>query len=149
MNTRINNKDSIIRAYEEAIQSLTDNNTLKADAAELQNVCDVVMEIMRQMVHDNARIAQDQDEYQHKYSAFVERYDKSKAKLDEVTQTIAQRNTKRIELGRFVKELNARDTLLKEIDVGPLNAVIDKLVVHSATEVTIVFKDGSEQSWNI
>ncbi len=64
-------------------------------------------------------------------------------------QTIEQRNTKRIELDRFVKELNARDTLLSQFDKGLWNAVIDKLVVHSATEVTIIFKDGSELSCKI
>ena len=147
MNIRLTDKDAIIAAYSEVIQVLTSNDALKAEAASLQNECDVVMEMMRQMVHENASGIQDQNEYQLRYNAIVERYDKAKAKLDEVLQTVENRNAKRVELERFVRILNERDTLLTEFDVGLWNSVIEKLIVHSATEVTVVYKAGSKVKW--
>ena len=48
----------------------------------------------------NARIAQDQGEYQKRYNGLVERYEKAKARFDEVTEAIAQRSAKSERLRR-------------------------------------------------
>ena len=149
MNARMKNKDAIIAAYKSIIQTLTDNEEYKAESASLQGECDVALEMMRKMVRENARAAQDQSEYQRGYGAIVERYDKAKAKLDEVTQTIGHRNAKRAELERFVRILQKRDGLLTAFDEGLWNAVIEKMVVRSASEVVFVFRDGSEIEWKI
>lgn len=149
MNARMKNKDAIIAAYKSIIQTLTDNEGYKAESASLQGECDVALEMMRKMVRENARAAQDQSEYQRGYGAIVERYDKAKARLDEVTQAIGRRNAKRAELERFVRILQKRDGLLTEFDEGLWNAVIEKMVVRSASEVVFVFRDGSEIEWKI
>ena len=46
------------------------------------------------MEPENARIAQDQGEYQKRYNGLVDRYEKAKARFDEVTEAIAQRSAK-------------------------------------------------------
>jgi hypothetical protein len=122
---------------------------LKAEVGDLQNECDVVLEMMRQMVHENIHAVHDQGEYQRGYSVIVERYDKVKTKLDEVKKNIEYRNVKRVELERFLRILSERDTLVTEFDEGLWNAVINKVVVHSVKEVTFVFRDGSVVEWRI
>lgn len=147
MNMRMKDKEGIIAAYIDVIRALTDNEVLKAEAANLHDECEVVLEMMRQLVHENAHNAQNQNEYQRRYGAMVERYEKAKARVDDVTQTIECRNVKRAELEQFVEILKSRDSLLTEFDNELWNAVIERLVVRSATEVIFTFRDGSELSW--
>lgn len=57
MNARFADREDIICAYEEIIRALTDNGALNSEVAGLQGECDVVLELMRQMVRENARAA--------------------------------------------------------------------------------------------
>ena len=54
----------------------------------------VLVEITQNCIAENARVAQDQGEYQKRYNGLVERYEKAKARFDEVTETIAERSAK-------------------------------------------------------
>jgi site-specific DNA recombinase len=94
MNKRLSDKTSIIAAYKEVIATLIDNTDLESKSETLQGECDVVLELMRKMVQEYARAAQDRTNYQRRYSTLVERFNTAKARLDEVTQTIQQRNAK-------------------------------------------------------
>lgn len=52
----------------------------------------MLVEMMTQnYIAENARITQDQGEYQKRYNGLVERYEKVKAQFVEVTETIAER----------------------------------------------------------
>ena len=58
----------------------------------------------------NARIAQDQEEYQKRYNGLVERYEKAKARFDEVTDTIAQRSAEGERLRREASPFRGRSS---------------------------------------
>lgn len=54
----------------------------------------VLVERTQNCIAENARIAQDQGEYQKRYNGLVERYEKAKARFDEVMEAIAERSAK-------------------------------------------------------
>ena len=56
-------------------------------------------------VRENARIAQDQEEYQRQYNGLVERYDAAKARFDEVTETISAKEAQAERLAMFERTL--------------------------------------------
>ena len=56
----------------------------------------------------NAGIAQVQGEYQKRYNGLVERYEKAKARFDEVTEAIAQRSAKGERLRREASPFRGR-----------------------------------------
>lgn len=149
MNTRLSDKAAIIAAYKEVVTTLTDNTALEKESQALLEESDIVIELMRKMVQENTHLEQDQTDYQRRYSTLVERFDKAKARLDEMAETIRKRNTKRIELEKFIRMLKKQDGLLTEFDEELWYAVVDRLVVKSDTEVVYVFKDGSETVWKI
>ena len=60
----------------------------------------VLVEMTQNCIAENARIAQDQGEYQKRYNGLVERYERAKARFDEVTEAIAERLAKGERLGR-------------------------------------------------
>ncbi|MDD3336940.1 MAG: zinc ribbon domain-containing protein [Eubacteriales bacterium] len=63
MNERFTRKDEIGAAYKETIDDLTSNRQLETEQKRLQTEIDIVLDMMRRMVLDNARVAQNQSEY--------------------------------------------------------------------------------------
>ena len=49
----------------------------------------VLVEMTKSIVAENARIAQDQDEYQNRYDGLVQRYETAKTRYDEVAAAIS------------------------------------------------------------
>lgn len=50
-------------------------------------------------------------------------------------------------MGRFIRVLNKRDTLLTDFDDELWLATVHQLKVNSETEFTFVLKDGTELTW--
>ncbi len=149
MNSQLTDREDIISAYKGVIQVLANNDALMTEITGLQNECDIVLKLMRQMVRENARVAENQDEYRRRYGVLMKRYDAAKARLDEVTREIERRNTKRVALEGFVEALKKRKSLLTEFDEALWNAVVEKMVVRSADEVIFMLRDGSQIEWEI
>lgn len=65
------------------------NSELEAKRDALQEEIAVTVELTQNAVAENARVAQDQDDYNKRYNALVERYDRLKAQYDEVSTAIS------------------------------------------------------------
>ena len=68
----------------------------------------VLVEMTQNCIAENAKIAQDQGEYQKRYNGLVERYESEKARFDEVTETIAERSAKGERLRREASPFRGR-----------------------------------------
>ncbi|MBO6210063.1 MAG: recombinase, partial [Schwartzia sp.] len=82
-------------------QTLCDTVELEREKATLGQELAVLVGMTQNCIAENARIAQDQGEYQKRYNGLVERYEKAKARFDKVTETIVQRSTKGERLAGF------------------------------------------------
>ena len=99
---------------------LCDNSELEAKRDVLQEEIAVTVELTQNAVAENARVAQDQDDYNKRYNALVERYDRLKAQYDEVSTAISDNEARYEQMGRFITVLKGQE------------------------DVTVVFKDGTE-----
>lgn len=147
-NSILNNKDEILQGYEAIIKDLTDTSKLDKESVKLKREYEVVAELLRKCVEENAYNALDQAEYQERYTALVERYEGVKDGLDEINNRRLERNAKRESIAGFMRTLVEKDALLAEFDEELWNATIEKVTVHSEHEVTFTFKDGIELDWN-
>ena len=101
----------------------------------------VLVEMTQNCIAENARIAQDQGEYQKRYNGLVERYEKAKARFDEVTATIAQRSAKGERLVGFIRTLETQTEPVAEFDERLWGAMVDYVTVGADGGVTVVFRD--------
>ena len=134
-------------AYDDIIPALTDNVVLENEAQSNQNECDVVLELMRQAVAENAQTALDQTDYQCRYDALVARFENAKQCLAEIDAQVTGRRVKLENIQVFMQTLRSQECLLAEFDEGLWNATVDSLIVHSATKFTFKFKDETELPW--
>ena len=89
-------------------QTICDTTALADEKAKLQQELAVLVEMTEKAVMQNARIAQDQGEYQRNYDSLVARYDAAKARFDEVTEAISAKEAQAERLSMFERTLEAQ-----------------------------------------
>lgn len=142
-NARLDNKAEIFEAYDEVLRLLTDNTALNAEAAELQNEREVVMELIEKAIKENASTAMDQGEYHRRYEGLTKRYAATNARLDEIEALRLERNAKRANITRFLKTLVQQgDDLVTEFDEELWYITVDFITVHDDGRLEITFRDG-------
>ena len=107
-NRLVTERDEIIANARLVRQTLCDTTTLAEERAKLQQELAVLVEMTEKAVRKNARIAQNQEEYQKHYEGLVARYDAAKARFDEVTEAISAKEAQSERLAVFIKRLKTQ-----------------------------------------
>jgi len=148
-NSIVGNKKAILSDYNAAIKAITDNTVLDAESAQIENESEVMLELIRKCVDENAHAALDQTDYQRRYYELATRYEATKKRLTEIDDQRLDRRAKREKLVEFIAMLTKRDVLLAEFDKGLWNAMVETVTVHGDHDLTFKFKDGTELPWKI
>ena len=82
-------------------------------------------------------------EYQKRYNGLVERYEKAKARFDEVTEAIAERSAKSERLAGFIRTLETQREPVAEFDDRLWDAMVDYVTVGVDKWLTVMFRDGT------
>ena len=106
------------------------NSELEAKRDALQEEIAVTVELTQNAVAENARV--------------VERYDRLKAQYDEVSTAISDNEARYEQMGRFITALKDQEGVITEFDDALWCSLVEKIVVKSKEDVTVVFKDGTE-----
>ena len=104
----------------------------------------MVAELIQQCVSENAHVALDQTEYQARYDGLAERFDRTKARLDEMGSAITEKQAKKEQIEMFLAELERQDGVATEFDENLWYSPIDFVTVFNKEDVRFTFKDGTE-----
>jgi seryl-tRNA synthetase len=145
-NSLISNKDDILRIHAEILEALTDTAGLDREHERLQSEHDTVFELMQKCVEENAHTALDQEEYQRRYNALLERYEAVTSGLVRIDDQRQERAAKHENVMRFLETLKQSD-LLTEFDEALWNITVDTVTVHSEHDIAFMFRDGTALNW--
>ncbi|NFE96383.1 recombinase family protein [Clostridium botulinum] len=148
-NSLLENKDEILKGYEEIIQALTDTTKLDKESSKLQSEMDIITEMLRKCVEENAHSALNQAEYEERYKTLLERYESIKKGLEAIDEKRLERSAKQENITAFIKELEQREDLILEFDEELWLGTVDKVIVNTEEKITFVFKDEMELEDNI
>lgn len=124
-----------MRAYEEIIEALTGTEKIDAEIANLQDECEDITRLIRSLIDENARIAQDQETYRHKYGGMVDRYETVKREIDRLDAE---------KLRCFLDRLRRFRRLINDFDESLLCATVETVTVYTGGDSAVTFRDGSE-----
>ena len=136
-------KTQLTNDYDDIISILTDTTATDQESDVLREECRVVAELIQQCVSENARVAQNQAEYQKRYNALYDRYEAVKTRLDMIAHDRHNKAAKREVILQFLAEITQQDGLLTEFDERLWYTTIESITIHSEKEVAVTFKDGS------
>ena len=144
MNQLITEKEEILENLQLIRTTLCDKEDLIKQKESLGEEIAVTVEMTQNIVAENARVAQNQDEYNKRYNSLVERYEKLKKEYDSACTAISEKDAKYEQMGRFITVLKAQTELITEFDEALWSSLVEKIVVKSKDDVMVVFKDGTE-----
>ena len=99
-------------------------------------------EQIEKCIAENARVAQNQDDYRKRYDALAKRFDRTKARLEDVEQAIAEKQAHREMVEQFLSELAGQDAVTEYTD-ELWYSMIDFVTVYSKDDVRFTFKNGT------
>ena len=143
LNAIIESKDNILEDCRLMQATLTDCTGIDTEIESLLEEIDVVTELTKRCIAENSQMAQNQEEYAARYNGFVERYEKAKARLEQLRTTKAAREAQAEAIGAFMFEMQELDTLT-EFDEKLWLTIIDTITVHADGRMTFKFQGGTE-----
>lgn len=138
------NRLEVIKDCELMRRSLTDFDALEAEIARQLEETEVVAEMVKAAVKENASTAQSQEEYLRKYNSLNKRYEDAVAKLEKLKaeQALRQQQDKSISL--FIRTLKKNPLILDTWDDTIWTVMVEKGVVHQDKSITFVFYNGTD-----
>ena len=137
------NRSQLIEDYTAIINLLTNTSDFEAESATLAEECDVVGRMIMDAISENARVAQDQTEFNKRQDALYKRYNNAKEKLESIHAEQQNRTTKRNCISRFIADLEQRSDMLDAFDEQLWYATVETVTIHSEKDAVVKFKDGN------
>lgn len=143
-NQMMEKRTQIISDCETMRRALTDFKALDADIEQQLEETQVVAELIKAVVKENAATAQSQEAYIKKYEALIKRYEAAAAELERLQNIRTLRSQKDKAMALYIRNLKKQPIVLREWSDTIWTVMVEKAVVHRNGEVTFVFKNGTE-----
>lgn len=143
-NKLVSEKAEIVANAETIRETLCRTDALEEEKCSLENDMAMLAGMVQNIIDENARIAQNQGEYQERYNGLVERYDTAKARYDEVVRAITKKEAQNERLAGFIKILKAQAGIIAEFDERLWSSMVDYITVGRNKEMAVTFRDGTE-----
>ena len=143
VNQLIGTKEEILNNIVVLKQRLTDIGSLEKERDALELDLNMLADKVQQLIAENARVVQNQDDYDRNYNELVSRYEAAKTQYDKTCEAIQYRKARSRQMDSFIKELRNQD-LIKEFDARLWGSLVDFITVYSKDDIRVTFKDGTE-----
>ena len=143
-NQLMNDRDGLIEDCRLAQNVLCDTTAIDTELAELFREIEVVTELSRKAIYENARTVVDQTEWTERNNAYLERHRKASEHVDELEAAKRERLGKGKIIEGFIKDIENRPLAIDGFDEKLWLAVIDQVTLDRDSIMTFRFKNGSE-----
>lgn len=143
VNQLISQKESIIAALEVSLETAFDTTALEVELTEVQGEIMVVSDRIQSCIYENAHVALDQEEYQKRYGALSDRFDKAKARFEEIEDAIGSKQSRRAAIETFLNNLRNAN-IVDNFEVSLWCGLLDFVTVYSRDNVVFTFRNGTE-----
>ena len=143
-NLMMQDRVQIIKEIEAWRQKLMDFGTLDADIERQFEETQVVAELVKAAVKENASTAQSQEAYLKKYKALTERYEKAAAELERLQSLRTARSQQDKKMALYIRTLKKQPEVMHDWNDTIWTVMIEKAIVHKDGQITFVFQNGTE-----
>lgn len=151
-------KDGFVRAFNELLEERDDlianaklimkmvcqTDGLVKEKQQIESEMDVVTNMIQDLITENSKIAQDQEEYNRRYDELVNRFEDLKEKREAIIENISDANLKKLRVNQMIKALKTHELAVEEFDDSLWSSMVDYVVVGLNKELTFCFRDGTK-----
>ena len=144
VNKLIGDRAALLVDLREVQETYSGTDELSQRLHELDDRLNAEAEAVQQLIAQNARVAQNQDDYNAAYDAAVSRYEATKAEREKVAADIRQRGIRRREFERFITELEKLPEAVSEFDETLWGSLVDYVTVGKDKTMVFTLIGGTE-----
>ena len=142
-NTLWDTRAEIIKNLRFAQVLLTDSTAIDTELEKLTAELEIIVELTRKCIEENSTLAQDQNEYTARYNGYVERYECTQARIQELQKQKAERKENYDAFESFISAFASQEKSLTEFDEGIWCLLLETVTVHTIGALEFRFKNGS------
>ncbi|AQU05418.1 recombinase family protein [Dehalococcoides mccartyi] len=143
-NTLMENRDGLIEDCRLAQSTLCDTTAIDTELAELLREIEVVAELSRKAIFENARTAQSQNDFNERNNGYLERHRKAMEQIDMLEAAKQERLAKSKTLEIFIRDIESRPLVITEFNEALWLAVIDRVAIATDGAMTFTFRNVAE-----
>lgn len=125
-------------------KTLTDTDFIDEDIADSEREMDLLTEMIRQTVMQNASASVTEDEYRRRYNDLTDRFRAEEEKHKRLTEKRKRMVAESIAIGGMLSELTELEAPPIEFDEKLWHATVDRVTVYNDDRLVYSLKDGSE-----
>ena len=141
VNQLVQMKKEIIQNHQEMMEAIFDTSTLKTEQERLETKLNEIAIIVNQCINENAKLVQNQDEYESKYTQLVNRFNTTQNELDKVKEEILEKESRKEGILDFINQLQEQE-LLTEFDEQVWRSMVKDMTVYEGGRIEFQFLDG-------
>ena len=134
----------IIKQCEAWRARLMDFGTLDADIERQLEETQVVAELVKAAVKENASTAQSQAAYLKKYEALTKRYETAAAELERLQSLRISRSQQDKKMALYIRTLKRQPEVMRDWNDTIWTVMVGKAIVHRDGSITFRFYSGEE-----
>lgn len=142
-NRLMENRDGIVGDCELMRRTLSDCTALDTEIDRLTEEIEVVAEMVKACVKENASAAQSQEDYTKKYNALVKRYEKATMRVDELSAERTRKQDRNRELRLFIESIKEQPLVLEVWNERLWVGLLEKATVFHDGRIVFEFKNGT------
>ena len=146
VNEVIEGREIVLDRCRSLYEELQNTEAYERDIEENQRECEVVAELSRKLVEENASTEMDQTVFNRKYSSYVSKFEALTKKIEQLKELRSERLRQAEAVSAFMFEIHERDRLVEEFSEKLWIATIEKVTVCHDGKLIFQFKNGMEVS---
>ena len=144
MNKLLGIRREVIANLREVQGDIGDTEGLKSEITRLENERDVAAELVQQLIDQNARVAQNQEDYQRRSDEMFARYEDAEKALVATQGSLNQKEKKMEQIESFITEIEALPDCITEFRTDYWGHLVEKVTVHREGAMTFTLSCGVE-----
>ena len=117
---------------------------LERTLRELDELLNHDADAVQDLIAQNARVAQNQDEYNARYDALVSQYEATKERRNQVAAEIRQKGIRRREFQRFITALEKLPDEVTEFEESMWSELVENVTVYAKDDLRFMLPCGTE-----
>lgn len=142
-NSILEYREELIANCRIAQKTLCDRTEIDTEIDELNREIEVIAELSRKSIHENAQTAIDQAEWNDRNNGYLERHRKALERATELEELKRERQSKSLVLDGFIQHLISQNSSLDKFDDRLWIATVSKVTVQQEGILLFRFKDGT------
>ncbi len=144
VNSLITGRESLLADLREIQETYSGTAGMEEELHSLDERLNREADAVQELIAQNARVAQNQDEYSVQYDALAAKYEATKAQRDALASEIRQKGIRWREFERFISELEKLPDMVTEFDEALWGSLVETVTVYGKEDIRFLLPCGTE-----